>query len=681
MERTDRKRKYAPNDDWEAGSSSNDSDVMDLDGHEVVDATELDGEDEGSELMPATRKRSSRNLERTVSRIQPELKMDASDDSGAVLFDNRRRSTRKRQLRFPQSHLQEMEQESNPRAQIEEDGDDHFMPVVSDITVSKGRGRSARNRTRRLQTRKTASGQQGDSDIEFEQPRRSSRATRNVNYIQDDLDMDEDTFTRVDEKPSGLLKVASVKELFRPISPDSPFAKVHTDTCHACGSSSNRSQIIYCQGCSYAYHKHCIGTRSAREHLVTKVGEADFVLQCRFCIDIHNKKDPLAPRRSICQTCKVAGLSCPPFSRRQTTRQEEKLREENGGLDPITPVSAELVHNAANVLFRCTSCNRGWHQHHLPSIGSPSPGGTQPVGAIKDYSIDWQCNECTSAEQKIHRLVAWRTNAVAPLAVQPFSHLCDDDREYLIKWEKTSYFHCTWMPGAWVFGTAAAAMRASFAKKALEADLFKADEKQAIPEEYLTIDIIFRVKLNPVTPRVDSMEEDLDNMSHITKALVKFQGLGYDDVVWDRPPPRDSGDLYEAFKLAYQEYLAGKYFEHSSQGRMRERIKAFKDGELEEVEVQPAGLKRGKLMGYQLEGLNWLLHNFHAGRSVVLADEMGLGKTVQVVSLVVHLVQENPKVSKPRLGYSIRQIHPTNMYTVLAIPYFRPECNMPELAS
>ncbi|TWU79135.1 hypothetical protein ED733_008816 [Metarhizium rileyi] len=229
------------------------------------------------------------------------------------------------------------------------------------------------------------------------------------------------------------------------------------------------------------------------------------------------------------------------------------------------------------------------------------------------------------------------------MAGKAFEHFSDDDKEYLVKWEDMSYFHCTWMSGAWIYGVAAGIMRASFAKKALEVDLFKTNEKDAIPSEYLMIDIIFRVKLDITAPRGDSRAEDVENMPRISKILVKFQGLGYDDVVWDKPPTASSGDFYGAFETAYQEYLAGKYFKHSSHGKMRERIKAFKEEEFEEVKVQPAGLKRGKLMGYQLEGLNWLLNNFHCGRSVVLADEMGLGKTIQVVSLVTYLVQDKPK--------------------------------------
>ena len=49
-------------------------------------------------------------------------------------------------------------------------------------------------------------------------------------------------------------------------------------------------------------------------------------------------------------------------------------------------------------------------------------------------------------------------------------------------------------------------------------------------------------------------------------------------------------------------------------------------------------------MEYQLEGLNWLLYNFHREKNVILADEMGLGKTIQVIGAMAKLVMEEPKV-------------------------------------
>jgi SNF2 family DNA or RNA helicase len=115
--------------------------------------------------------------------------------------------------------------------------------------------------------------------------------------------------------------------------------------------------------------------------------------------------------------------------------------------------------------------------------------------------------------------------------------------------------------------------------------------------------------------------------------------------VWDSPPTDDGGEIYASFVESYYEYVEGKYFESESQNKIKERVKAYKAAPFEEINEQPAGLTRGKLMGYQIEGVNWLLGNYHSGRSVVLADEMGLGKTVQVVGLVTSLVQDSPKVS------------------------------------
>jgi len=44
------------------------------------------------------------------------------------------------------------------------------------------------------------------------------------------------------------------------------------------------------------------------------------------------------------------------------------------------------------------------------------------------------------------------------------------------------------------------------------------------------------------------------------------------------------------------------------------------------------------LRNYQVEGLNWLITNWHVKRNVILADEMGLGKTIQTISFMNHLV-------------------------------------------
>ncbi|KAG6114884.1 hypothetical protein E4U31_000034 [Claviceps sp. LM219 group G6] len=633
MGRNNRKRKHGSYENCQSGSSFDESVAMDSDQAENVD-----------EIIVNRRSRTRSSTVHVDSRAAPTPQLNGSNGSDTIV-EAPRRSSRTKKLRISHS-------ETNPRAFSDQEDDDRIPLVFSDIVSSYPRAKRRSAPSLKVRSLKAGSKAQSqlpksrgghDSDIEFEQPRKSSRAVRNVHYALDLGDVDDETLFRTESGPQDSPKVVSVKEIFRPIPPESRFALVHMNTCHTCKAPNNRGQFVYCQGCSFAYHKQCIGPRSARDHLATKIGEASFVLQCRFCIEHQHRYENTAPRRAICQYCAESGRSCAPFSQRKTARQEEKLREQNGGVDPWTLVREDYLNNAENVLFRCCNCQRAWHQHHLPPIGCEGDAQDQAFGAFEDYSTDWNCNECISAQHKIQRLVAWRTNQ--PLATPPpdFMDVSDDDKEYLVKWETKSYCHCTWMPGAWVYGVVAAVTRKAFAKHAAQGDLFKISEKEAIPEEYLLIDIILRVKLSPTAIRASSQEDDGADTSQITKVLVKFQGLGYDDVVWDTPPAKDSGDLYTAFELAYRDYLAGRNFPQSPNYKMKERIKDFRSKKHKDIAVQPAGLKRGKLMAYQIEGLNWLVSNYHQGRSVILADEMGLGKTVQVVSLVTYLVQESPK--------------------------------------
>ena len=52
--------------------------------------------------------------------------------------------------------------------------------------------------------------------------------------------------------------------------------------------------------------------------------------------------------------------------------------------------------------------------------------------------------------------------------------------------------------------------------------------------------------------------------------------------------------------------------------------------------AQPPSIKFGTLKGYQLEGLNWMIHLQDKGLNGILADEMGLGKTLQSISIMAY---------------------------------------------
>jgi len=468
---------------------------------------------------------------------------------------------------------------------------------------------------------------------------------------------DDENYVQDEERTPAAPKIINVKEVFQPLTPDEmDFKDAHNHICDSCNTGpyaggSNKGPLIFCQGCSIAYHKLCLGMRSVRDHLVTKVGQEYFVLQCRFCIGVYQKKDKQAPDYAICQTCQHKGLSCNPFSVRKTSKQEELLRLSNGGDDPIAPVDPKLINNAGNVLFRCTNCHRGYHVEHLPKPNSPDFTAVESdklrAKLLEEYSIEWKCKDCTDMPAKVQALVAWRPkDRDSYQAGQTFAHFSQDAIEYLIKWDQRSYAHCVWMPGSWAWGSTHAATRNSFARRN-EAENFlpKFDEKDAIPEEYVVPDVIFAVTYNGYRP--STKENDRANVHKIRKIYVKFLGLGYDAAVWDSPPKPTSKYLYQAFLETYDEYLNGKYFQDDSPQKMKDRLKHFRTLGFEadiEYKAQPTSLSGGALMGYQIEGLNWLLYNFHLQRNAILADEMGLGKTVQIVALITSLVQDQPQI-------------------------------------
>lgn len=75
------------------------------------------------------------------------------------------------------------------------------------------------------------------------------------------------------------------------------------------------------------------------------------------------------------------------------------------------------------------------------------------------------------------------------------------------------------------------------------------------------------------------------------------------------------------------------------------RLKLDFDTAVQEKSAQdlmiPAGLFRGELRNYQMQGVRWLSAMGKRGCNLVLADEMGLGKTIQTLALLASDVTEN----------------------------------------
>ncbi|KAI9643032.1 hypothetical protein NHQ30_008767 [Ciborinia camelliae] len=522
--------------------------------------------------------------------------------------------------------------------------------ISNTLAVTSKPAKRGRPRTR---------GNQSDDSSEWsrELPSRISGRGNKTGKNMRERDVDEEIYA--DEVAGKATpKVISIREIYQQVSAKSSFGSVHDQDCDVCGgtgkkSNKGTSNLIYCQGCSTSIHKICLGYRAGRDHMVTKVGHEHFVMQCRRCIGLAVKKDPLAPKLGACSSCNEPGPSCAAFSVKKTAKQEEKLREENDGDDPINNVPVDLVNNPANVLFRCRGCQRGFHYEHLPPLHRKSamPQNAEDLRShrFKEYTKNWQCKECSHNTTKLQTLVAWRlSDRKSYTEGAEFDDFREDEKEYLVKWVDKSYFKCSWMPGPWVWGVAAGSMRKAFIRRDEGANMLpKWTEEEAISEEYLRMEIVFDVEYDD-SFEPTSEEHDKAHINEVAQVLVKFRGLTYDESVWEEPPSPNEADRWSDFVSAYHEYVMGKYFVQSPAIAIKERINAFRSLDFQKkvlLKKQPASLIGGEMMPYQMEGLNWLLYNFHQQKNVILADEMGLGKTIQVISLIASLVKDKPKCS------------------------------------
>ena len=149
--------------------------------------------------------------------------------------------------------------------------------------------------------------------------------------------------------------------------------------------------------------------------------------------------------------------------------------------------------------------------------------------------------------------------------------------------------------------------------------------------------------------------------------LIKWRNLGYDQSTWELEGGEFAVQMHE-WKKHVETYWALKRYvtegimpgteaadKSASKKGGKGAKKTKKDLEAEnELPVSTYDPKKrwekqpdyievtgGRLHPYQLEGLNWLRFSWSQGCDVILADEMGLGKTIQTVTFLYSLFKEN----------------------------------------
>ena len=434
--------------------------------------------------------------------------------------------------------------------------------------------------------------------------RRSARTKGTV----DMREFEDDEIGEADRKQPGPPKAIGAKEYFVELPGNDPFRLCHSQTCHTCqesGDNEEKGLLIFCQGCTFAYHKKCLGYRNGRDHLVTKVGFQDFILQCRRCIEVAASKHPRASRQGHCQSCRQPGAMSRPLRNRQTNREEQKAREENDGEDPTTEVPQDLLNRKLNVLFRCIWCCRAFHVHHLRTKSLddlPTPDSSEEDDdalseaydiRLAEYRVDWTCEDCSSTVAEIDGIVAWRPADTQLHYVSDlnFTDFNEDSKEYLIKWRTLSYSECRWMPGSWAWGTMSPIMRKTFEKRDEPARFSFED---AVPEEYLRIDIILDVQYTSVVKtRLEYV--DRARLKEVEKVLVKFKGLGYEDTAWEKPPLEHESERWSDYNAAYEEWVLGRHTHLPKSTALKSHLERVRAQDFKAVELtkQPDNLTGG----------------------------------------------------------------------------------------
>ncbi|KAK2879927.1 hypothetical protein FQN49_000739 [Arthroderma sp. PD_2] len=518
--------------------------------------------------------------------------------------------------------------------------DDDLIELDSDNSSDNGRrnSRAKRRKVSRFSRREPRNG-----------VRTSQRQRKNVGSMAERL---EDDISEV-EVVQKATKYSAAREHFSRLPKDDPFRLRHQSACRVCftpGDSSEKGPLVYCQGCTDSYHQACLGSRGQRAHLVSKITSKYFILQCRYCLGHAREKDTLAPHHGECTVCKSSSTMAKPLRPRLTTRQEHLRREENGGEDPCLDIHDSQLDLIENVMFRCDSCKRAWHMSHLPRKSGTAytmDDGLEDAELAekryKEYSRRWTCNECANLPGEIETLVAWR-----PTNLDSYTpgYTCDEvqevAKEYLIKWRKLSYFQTSWMSGPWVWGITAPAMRKAF-NKSENGQKPKMTSADAIPEDYLLVDIVFDVQYsNVVSER--TLEIDLARAEEVQSAYVKYRGLPYESAVWEKPPNRKHSERWQSFLGAYEDWVVGNHIQMPKSGILKRHLTHVRSKDFAKQWVrkkQPEILTGGELMDYQLDGLNWIYFMWYKQQGSVLADEMGLGKTIQVISFFATLIQDH----------------------------------------
>eukprot|EP01134_Creolimax_fragrantissima_P006977 CFRG6977T1 len=197
----------------------------------------------------------------------------------------------------------------------------------------------------------------------------------------------------------------------------------------------------------------------------------------------------------------------------------------------------------------------------------------------------------------------------------------DDKKKILVKFRGVAYKHARWVDRSTLLKTikGAPARVRNFESVPVEEHFFDLDEP--FNPDYTQINRII-------------MEHSANKTNGSKWYLVMWRNMGYEDCTWeDGADLTDSDSLAAVAKFKRREIAPKRKFNSPKMFQGAHRTHTFKTL----TESPNTFLPGHTLLDYQLEGLNWMVFQWHQKRNCLLADEMGLGKTVQSVAFIHHL--------------------------------------------
>jgi chromodomain-helicase-DNA-binding protein 7 len=208
--------------------------------------------------------------------------------------------------------------------------------------------------------------------------------------------------------------------------------------------------------------------------------------------------------------------------------------------------------------------------------------------------------------------------------------------KFLIKWKDKSYLHVTWQSENELLKMCKGkhAVVRGYVNRFVSSG-FRHVAAPYFPEDFVTAERIIKIERNGkvLTKRPDWWDDsgkDYKNMEPVA-LLVKWASLGYYESTEEFV-----GDIEN--KSLIEEYFKREDWDKMGRGTKPKRsVKHFQTWDNDNLNLSE-GLH---CRDYQLEGINWLVFNWHNRRNSLLADEMGLGKTITSSCFIKALQQNN----------------------------------------